>query len=171
MLEFFKKNAFQQVLLILTFIQFRQKQKSVPLKVLHAHAQSYTPFTINITWSDVNVNQSTLFLYYVYYRLLDVQPPMWSVVGFPTTGPNQLIDLMPGTWYGVRIMAAMDTGNGISTDEFKVITLEGRTYFLFSLLIVSFVFFNLTIRIVLELVLVLEYLIMIIYNSTDYLLY
>ena len=62
---------------------------------------------------------------------------------------------MPGTWYGVRIMAAMDTGNGISTDEFKVITLEGRTYFLFSLLIVSFCFFNLTIRIVLELVLVL----------------
>lgn len=102
-------------------------QKSVPLQILHAHVQSYTPFTINITWSDINVNQSTFYLYYVYYRLLDVQPPMWSVKGFSTTGPNQLIDLMPGTWYGIRIIAAQEAGNGISTEEFKVITLEGRT--------------------------------------------
>ena len=35
---------------------------------------------------------------------------------------------MPGTWYGIRIMASTDAGNGISTEEFKVITLEGRMY-------------------------------------------
>ena len=86
------------------------------------------------------MNQTTLYLYYVYYRLLDVTPPTWSVKGFPTTGPNVLIDLLPGTWYGIRIMASVESGNGIATEEFKVATLEGRTYFHHLIRIVFFVF-------------------------------
>lgn len=93
--------------------------------LLHAHAHSYTPYSINVTWSDINVNQTTLYMYYIYYRLLDVQLPTWSVKGFPTTGPNELIDLQPGTSYGVRVMAAMESGNGIATEELKLVTMEG----------------------------------------------
>jgi len=100
----------------------------VPLMLLNAFSKSYTPYSINVTWSDWNVNQTSLYMYYIYYRLLAVQPPIWRIKGFYSTGPNELIDLTPGTWYGVRVLAAIQGGNGIATDEMKVLTMEGRMY-------------------------------------------
>ncbi|XP_066928943.1 uncharacterized protein [Clytia hemisphaerica] len=100
----------------------------VPSMLLHATAQSYSPFSINVTWSDLNVNTSELYLYYIFWRQLAVEPATWSVKGFNNTGPNQLIDLLPATWYGIRISASFQSGNGIATEEIKVITLEGAPY-------------------------------------------
>ena len=94
--------------------------------LLRAFAKSHTPFSINVTWSDLNVNHTTLYLYYIYYRRLDVQPPIWTIKGHNTTGPNELIDLQPATWYGIRVLACIQGGNGIATEEMKVLTLEGR---------------------------------------------
>ena len=62
--------------------------------------------------------------YYVYYRKLSVEPPDWSIVSVKDTSVT-LIDLAPGTFYGIRLLIAITFGNGISTKEMKIQTIDG----------------------------------------------
>ena len=67
-----------------------------------------------------------LYLYQVYYRKLygTQEETRWDNFGSRTT-EFTLIDLQPGTWYGIRVLAATHGGNGVASPLIKVETIEG----------------------------------------------
>ena len=101
---------------------------SVPNQPPDFKAESFSPYTINISWP--HVGNETIngeqYLYYIYYRVLkgtDTQRN-WQVIG---TGGNNitLFDLEPFTLYGVRMTVSSTLGNGVASQEKEVMTLEG----------------------------------------------
>ena len=100
-------------------------------------ANSYTPFSVNITWNPVataNLN-GNLYLYQVFFKKLygTQADTLWDNFGTQDTKLT-LIDLQPGTWYGIRILASNPEGNGVASPLIKIQTIEGGILLYFNLL-------------------------------------
>ena len=87
-------------------------------------AESNTPYSINLTWTPVDTADlnGNLYLYQVFYKRLD--DSVWDNFGTRTT-EFTLINLTPGTWYSIRVLASNDLGNGIASSFIKIQTIEG----------------------------------------------
>jgi len=92
-------------------------------------AVSYTSTTINVTWDHFNINYNTstffedFYLYYVFYHNLD-DGTDWNNVGTKNNNID-LIDLKPGTLYGLRILISTTASNGLASEEIKIRTVAG----------------------------------------------
>lgn len=90
---------------------------------------SLTPYSINVTWNETTngtVN-GELFVYYVFFREIKGSPSHWD--NFATSNISlTLVNLKPGTLYGLRMTVAILDGNGIASEELEIETIEGGGY-------------------------------------------
>lgn len=73
----------------------------------------------------MNLTGGDFYMFYVYYREIRKWTPGWEVIGVNNTASLLLDDLTPGTMYGIRILTAVTSGNGLASDEIQVKTIEG----------------------------------------------
>lgn len=66
-------------------------------------------------------------LYQVFFKKLDGNESAWDNFGTRNLS-LKIVDLQPVTWYGIRVLAAIDSGNGVASSLIKVKTLEGGLY-------------------------------------------
>lgn len=92
-------------------------------------AQSYTPFSINVSWDAVNASMinGNFYLYQVFYK--KVQDHTWDNFG-TTNRSYQLVGLTPGTEYVIRVLAATHSGNGVASSQIIIRTIEGSKIYL-----------------------------------------
>ena len=72
---------------------------------------------------NISANQQQFYLYYVFYRNLD-DGGDWENVGTKENFIN-LVALRPGTLYGIRILVAINHGNGLASKEMEIRTVAG----------------------------------------------
>ena len=92
-------------------------------------ADSLTPYTINVTWGAANMSllQGSFYLYQVFYKEMNAGYSAgngWDNFGTRNTSLT-LIDLKPGTWYEIRVLASNQGGNGVASSLIKIQTIEG----------------------------------------------
>ena len=92
-------------------------------------AQSFSHYTMNITWQPPNnVNSiGNISGYYIFYREKDGPVGQWSAAGVPLLNSTSflLTDLKAFTPYRIRMTLAVKTGNGPASEEVVNNTIEG----------------------------------------------
>lgn len=94
-------------------------------------AVSLTPYSINVTWEEVDNNtvNGEEYTYYVFYRSIKGANKTWRNIG--SNSFNAVINnLEPGMLYGLRMLVAINDGNGIASQEKEIETIEGGIAFL-----------------------------------------